>query len=560
MAAAYQESDVAAQIGFDQTQPFIAQYASDNAIVEEEVEEEEVEEEGGREFASSTVQFELQQTAAVAAAASAADLDQTQDGFHVHVHDTEESSEVDFDEQDDYSDYSRVDEEESKQQAASTDDLRQAVQLSPQDYIPRRMVGLEYGDKPCQMKLPPNPIRDKNVFLRQGSNGILVCTPSSIHFPGYVFGRKYSQLLRITNTTPDAQRFHVLPPAHQLPKIGQLVGSGPSGAAAVNGGGGGTYSGFNWRCVPSKVGSLSPGLSQSLLVTFIPPSEEVRVFADKICIHALGENLVVPLYAYPAIRQARSDDHATANATTAASSNPSSLLSSTPSSSSSSSVIPTQPSSSSTSSSIFPSRLDLGRCAIGRRRTRRITITSEASVGFDWELNVDGGGGGGGGGGEGVGGSGGTTNSSSTGGRYAEFLVYPLRGTIPAQGSTTITIDFLPKRSVLSRMTLSFRCAEFDPSAENGGSATVAALSRQHRCVVIGQGIHLHVRPSLASIEKQRQAKMRAEKEAAEAEAIRARITRTGNARAREEARKLWRTGAKMNQNKSPARDNRSLS
>ncbi|DBA89741.1 TPA: hypothetical protein ACH3X2_004621 [Trebouxia sp. C0005] len=149
----------------------------------------------------------------------------------------------------------------------------------------------------------------------------------------------------------------------------------------------------------NKKGSLAPGLEDVITVEFCPT--EWRYYYDCLQIHSQGGNLLIPIHAYPMMNQTK-----------------------------------------------FPRRISFGKCAVGETYTKRVNLTCNVPIEFEYEI---------------------TMLEAS-----AAFTVQPQHGVVPANGVVEVQVTFNPSRLVTEVVELEIRVAEFQ-------SETV-------RCTVSGSG------------------------------------------------------------------------
>lgn len=247
--------------------------------------------------------------------------------------------------------------------AASQSSASSAPPLTAQDYIPRKLVGHTYGtDHDWQLRPSPNPLLDGQLYQRLRSNGIFEIRPAIVKFEGFKLGSRYTQKVSIVNVSSHAQRLHILVP--------------PASSASV------------FRCSFDKLGRVAPGMSEILTITFEPRA--YRFYEDEIRLHCLGENLILPLQAYPTLNIRRLT---------------------------------------------LPAQLDMGAVAVGMRVSKRLELVCDIPVQFEFELTV--------------------LNPQE------EFTIFPLKGIIPAEGSTHLTVDFSPKRAITSSVSIVVNISQF---------------------------------------------------------------------------------------------------
>ncbi len=101
----------------------------------------------------------------------------------------------------------------------------------------------------------PNLLTLNRVYSQVGHTRILQAEPGVLHFGGYSVGQVFKQVLRIRNVRASATRFHIISPTTPF---------------------------FKATC-PNKKGALAPGMSEEIVVEFLPT--EYRYFYDCIRIH-----------------------------------------------------------------------------------------------------------------------------------------------------------------------------------------------------------------------------------------------------------------------------------
>jgi len=118
----------------------------------------------------------------------------------------------------------------------------------------------------------PNHLLDTQLFPSHATlSNVLATDKQSLHFKGYQLGKVHRQKVSLTNKANGARRFHVLSPA----------------------------SGF-FKIRFKKTGKLTPGMSLGITVEFC--TNEFNHYEDFIKIHCEGgNNLVIPLHAYPVL-------------------------------------------------------------------------------------------------------------------------------------------------------------------------------------------------------------------------------------------------------------------
>lgn len=118
----------------------------------------------------------------------------------------------------------------------------------------------------------PNHLLDTQLFPSHATlSNVLATNKQTLHFKGYQLGKVYKQKVSLTNKANGARRFHVLSPETGFFKIRF-----------------------------KKTGALTPGMSLAIMVEFC--TNEYNYYEDFIKIHCEGgNNLVIPLHAYPVL-------------------------------------------------------------------------------------------------------------------------------------------------------------------------------------------------------------------------------------------------------------------
>jgi hypothetical protein len=140
---------------------------------------------------------------------------------------------------------------------------------------------------------------------------VIQATPPVVHFPGCEPGQRHTQKLSILNRSGHPTRVHILNP--QTPFF---------------------------RIHFDKRGSLPAGVSEDITVEFVPT--EWRYYQDSIRVHAEGENLLIPLHAYPIMNPDR----------------------------------------------IFPQRVFMGNCPLSESISKTIFFENVSPMAFEFELTV----------------------------------------------------------------------------------------------------------------------------------------------------------------------------
>ncbi|GLI65137.1 hypothetical protein VaNZ11_008595 [Volvox africanus] len=155
---------------------------------------------------------------------------------------------------------------------------------------------------------------------------------------------------------------------------------------------------FKATCA-NKKGLLAPGMSEEVVVEFCP--SHYRYYYDCIRVHSEDENLLIPIHAYPVANE-----------------------------------------------TLFPTRVDFGRAAVGQELVRKHTLECKVPVDFEFEI-VE-------------------TRPNPC------FKVEPARGVISGHGAVEVTMSFCPLNFTTEEAVIEVRIAEFN--------------SKPVRCVLTGSG------------------------------------------------------------------------
>mmetsp|Transcript_41189 Transcript_41189/g.80794 ORF Transcript_41189/g.80794 Transcript_41189/m.80794 type:complete len:1046 (-) Transcript_41189:201-3338(-) len=172
-------------------------------------------------------------------------------------------------------------------------------------YFPKQVVATQ---KQANDKPQLNLLLDNQVYHRVGKTNVLQIEPPIVFFKGYKLNKPQTQKFRVLNISNYVQRIHVLPPSTPFFSIN-----------------------FN------KKGSLAPGMAEVVTITFKPDSH--RHYTDNVKIHCPGDNLTVPIQAYPVM-----------------------------------------------TNKMFPSRIDMGSCQMGESVTQNIKLECEYPVEYEYEV------------------------------------------------------------------------------------------------------------------------------------------------------------------------------
>eukprot|EP00960_Hanusia_phi_P045297 757153-Hanusia_phi.AAC.7 len=220
-----------------------------------------------------------------------------------------------------------------------------------------------------------NPLVDDHVYTKVKRTKNFEARPPVIHFPGLEVGQFYQKNVLVVNVSRFTQRLHILPPQTHF---------------------------FSFQY--DKKGKISPGMSEKIFVQFSPT--ELRYYHDAIRIHCDGENLLIPLHAYPTI-------------------SPSVSLPSAP-----------LPPGSGDEFVFFPKQIDFGMCLLAQQHERVLPITSHVPLEFDFSIRVM--------------------------SAHPDMQVEPLQGTVPPLGQVEVLLIYNPTRMVTAEMILEIRIEQFN--------------------------------------------------------------------------------------------------
>ena len=121
--------------------------------------------------------------------------------------------------------------------------------------------------KPIRL-LTSHPLLEKQDYAKIGSNKQVESNPSIVHFGGYSLHQVQKQKVCIINISNVSQRMHIIGPSTPQFKI--------------------KY---------SKKGLIAPGMSEDVTILF--EATAFRYHYDCIRVHCEGENILIPIHAYP---------------------------------------------------------------------------------------------------------------------------------------------------------------------------------------------------------------------------------------------------------------------
>ncbi|KAG2441252.1 hypothetical protein HYH02_010095 [Chlamydomonas schloesseri] len=143
---------------------------------------------------------------------------------------------------------------------------------------------------------------------------------------------------------------------------------------------------FKATC-PSKKGLLAPGMTEEVVLEFCPT--QYRYYYDCVRVHCEEENMLIPIHAYPVANE-----------------------------------------------TLFPTRVDFGRVALGEEVVRRHTLECKVPVDFEYEIVEV------------------KPNPA--------FRVEPARGVVPGKGSVTVDLWFCPVALTTEEAVIEVRISEFN--------------------------------------------------------------------------------------------------
>ncbi|KAG2423826.1 hypothetical protein HXX76_014986 [Chlamydomonas incerta] len=143
---------------------------------------------------------------------------------------------------------------------------------------------------------------------------------------------------------------------------------------------------FKATC-PAKKGLLAPGMTEEVTVEFCPT--QYRYYYDCVRVHCEEENMLIPLHAYPVANE-----------------------------------------------TLFPTRVDFGRVALGQQVVRRHTLQCKVPVDFEYEIVEV------------------KPNPA--------FRVEPARGVVPGKGTVDVELWFCPLALTTEEAVIEVRISEFN--------------------------------------------------------------------------------------------------
>jgi hypothetical protein len=143
----------------------------------------------------------------------------------------------------------------------------------------------------------------------------------------------------------------------------------------------------HFKATCDKKGTLAPGMCEEIVVEFLP--EQLRYYHETLKIHCEPDNLLIPIHAYPVMNETK-----------------------------------------------FPSRIDFGKCPVGKPVTKKVKIECKVPMEFEFQIKEV------------------KSNPS--------FSISPMSGSIPAHGHTVVEICFTPTLHRTEEMSIEVRVSEFN--------------------------------------------------------------------------------------------------
>lgn len=147
--------------------------------------------------------------------------------------------------------------------------------------------GIADRDKKPQLQLV-----DTMSLDNFGKAPVFSMSPSVVHFGGFKIGEDLEQSLSVVNCSPNSIRMLISPPESAFFTV--LIDSRVPGAKLVS-------NVLTNQISYTKSGTLAPGMSQQLVVSFHP--SEYRYYYDCIRIRSPNQSYVVPLHGYPLLNK-----------------------------------------------------------------------------------------------------------------------------------------------------------------------------------------------------------------------------------------------------------------
>jgi hypothetical protein len=157
-----------------------------------------------------------------------------------------------------------------------------------------------------------HPLLEKHSFEQLQRNEVVEARPHILHFGGFQIHKEHSQVLRVVNTSLTSMRVVVIAPSTQYFQIS-----------------------FD------KKGLLAPGMSEDITVKFAPHEYRYHHDTVKIFVGDSGENLVVPIHAYPSANDI-----------------------------------------------VLPQIIDFGKVAIGTTKSKSIPLSCKIPIQFEFDITI----------------------------------------------------------------------------------------------------------------------------------------------------------------------------
>ena len=113
-----------------------------------------------------------------------------------------------------------------------------------------------------------NRLREDYKYDNEGENGLFEASPRIVKIAGFELNKKIMRKIIIINKSKYTERIIILPPTTQ-----------------------------NFKIKYTKRGQIAPGLCETIYLFFTPG--EYKYYTDNICINCPGNNIIIPIHAYP---------------------------------------------------------------------------------------------------------------------------------------------------------------------------------------------------------------------------------------------------------------------
>ena len=113
-----------------------------------------------------------------------------------------------------------------------------------------------------------NRLREDYKYDNEGENGLFEASPRIVKIAGFELNKKIMRKIIIINKSKYTERIIILPPTTP-----------------------------NFKIKYTKRGQIAPGLCETIYLFFTPG--EYKYYTDNICINCPGNNIIIPIHAYP---------------------------------------------------------------------------------------------------------------------------------------------------------------------------------------------------------------------------------------------------------------------